>query len=271
MKFKEELADFYGVKIFVNRDDTAGNIILKGENPEQVEIETILKNIKDDSIIVDIGACYGEYTLVCAKKLEDIGESLGKKSQGLVIAIEPNPYHFKLLKKGVELNGLRNVILINKALSDSGRVERMDFYIGDTHLEGSTLFISKMIQELGNDIPYERIQVDVTTLDILLEQLNINKIDILKLDAEGAERKILRGAEKILKNSPGLKMLTEFGTFAISSSGESPIEYLTFLINRFKEVRILRDGKELGDGRDIIDYDNVKDKSRIVCTNIFCQ
>lgn len=247
---------FCGVTIFVNPYDTVGSIILKGENPEQVEIDIVLKNIKEDSIIVDVGACYGEYTLLCAKKAR------------IVIAVEPNPYNFNLLRKGVESNRFTNVILVNKALSDNEG--SMSFYIGKNHLEGATLFKSKMTQELGNDIQYEEIQVKVTTLDKLLSELNINKIDILKLDAEGAERRILRGAENTLKNY-NLKMLTEFGTYAISSSGESPIEYLTFLVNRFKEVKILRDGKDLGDGKDIINERNIKYKYKIVCTNLFCQ
>lgn len=256
---QEKESSFCGVKIFVNPNDTAGNIILKGDNPEQVEINTILKNIKEDSIMVDVGACYGEYTLLCAKKA----------NKGKVIAVEPNPYHFKLLKKSVEANRLENVILINKALSDDEGM--MSFYMGNNHLEGSTLFKDKMIQELGNNVIFEEIQVEVITLDTLLQSLSINKIDILKIDAEGAELKIIKGAEKTLKESTDLKMLTEFGIHSIASSGESPVEYLTYLTNRFKEVRILRDGKELGDRRDIIDKNNIRFKYKIVCTNLFCR
>lgn len=185
---KEEIATFYGIKIFVNRNDTAGNIILRGGNPEQVEIDTILRNIKEDSVIVDVGACYGEYTLILANKCKN----------GLIIAVEPNPYHFELLKKGVEINGFKNIILINKALSDKEGIA--DFYMGDKHLEGSTLFKDKMIKELGHGISFEKISIDVTTLDKLCDELGINKIDILKLDAEGAEFRILKGAERIFKN-----------------------------------------------------------------------
>lgn len=247
---------FRGVRVFVNPDDTVGSIILKGEEPEQIELDHIINNVKDDSVIVDVGACYGEYALVCANKAR----------KGIVVAIEPNPLHFELLKRGIEFNNFKNIILINKALSD--RVCKMEFYIGNKHLEGSSLFKPNV---MGTDREYKTIQIDVTTLDKLLQELNIHRIDILKIDSEGAELKIMKGAENILKNSPDLKMLTEFGTDAISNSGESPIEYLTFLINRFKDVRILRDGKELGDGRDIIDRNNLKYKYKIVCTNLFCQ
>lgn len=245
--------------MFVNLNDTAGTIILRGENPEEVEIQTVLNNIKSNSIIVDVGACYGEYTLLCANKAKD----------GTVIAIEPNPYHFELLKKGIEANNFKNVILVNMALSD--KEEEVDFYIGNEHMEGSTLFKDKMTQELGHNNKHEIIKVKSITLDKLLSNFNIDKIDILKIDAEGAELKIIKGAKNTLKNSKNLKILTEFGTNAISSSGESPIEYLTFLINRFKEVKILRDGKDLGDGRDIIDRNNIKHKYKIICTNLFCQ
>lgn len=256
MNLNESSTFFRGVKIFVNSNDTVGNIILKGnEEPEKEELDMIINNIKDDSIIVDVGACYGEYALVCA--------NMAKK--GLIVAIEPNPYHFELLKKGVKSNNFTNIILVNKALSD--KEGKMKFYIGNKHSEGSSLFKSNAIQYNGK---YETIETDVTTLDKLLYSLGIHKIDILKLDTEGTELKILKGAKKILQNSTNLKMLTEFGSNAIFASGESPVEYLTFLVNRFKEVRILRDGKEMGDGREIIDRNNIKFKYRIICTNIFC-
>lgn len=254
MNPKERSTIFRGIKIFVDPEDTVGNIILKGEEPEQVELDIFLKHINIDSIIVDVGACYGEYTLVCANKAKN----------GLVIAIEPNPYNFKLLKKGVEANNFKNVILINKALSD--KEGKMEFYMGNKHMEGSTLFKSKLTQELGNDALYEKCEVDVTTLDKILSELNITNIDVLKMDAEGAEVKILKGGMRTLIESRKLKMLTEFGTYTISSSGESPIDYLTFLVNKFKEVRILRDGDDSG----IINKNNIKFKHKIVCTNIWC-
>lgn len=253
----ESFTIFRGVKIFVNPDDTVGSIILQGkEEPEKVELDMVLENVKDDSIIVDIGACYGEYALVMANKAK----------RGLVIAIEPNPYHFAMLKKGVEANNLTNIILINKAVSDIEN-KKQTLFIGRKHLEGSSLFEDKVKDE---DTFYGNIQVDVTTLDEILSSMNIDKIDILKMDAEGAELKILKGAERTLKNSIQLKMLTEFGMKAILASGESPVEFLTFLVDRFKEVRILRNGKELGDGRDIIDRNNIKYKYEIMCTNLFC-
>lgn len=256
MEYKSVI--FRNIKIFVNDNDTVGKIILKGkEEAEQLELDTLLKNVNTNSIIVDVGACYGEYTLVCASKA----------TNGIVIAIEPNPYHFELLKKGVEANNLKNVILINKALTN--KEGKSDFYMGDKHLEGSTLFKDKMIQEIGNQ-SYKKIEIKTITLDKLLADLKISHIDILKIDSEGAEVKILKGAMRTLINCNKLKMLTEFGCIAISSSREIPIEYLKFLIGRFKDVTIV--GGETGEDENrIINKNNIESKCKIVCTNIWCE
>ncbi len=253
INIKEVSTHFIGSKIIVNENDITGRMIINNEIPEEIVFKEFIKHINKNSIIVDIGACYGQYTIICSKIASD----------GLVIAIEPNPYHFLMLQKGIKLNNLKNVILLNVALSDFQGTSKL--FMSDKHLEGSTLFEEKLNEEL-EDVERISTDVNVITLDKLLSQLNIdhNKIDIIKMDSEGSEMKILKGSKQILNESKNLKLLTEFGTYAISASNENPKEFLNLLITRFKNVRILELNK-------IINKDNIDICSKIVCKCIFCQ
>jgi len=64
-----------------------------------------LKLSKDD-VVLDAGAFIGDFTIKVARKVKE------------VVAVEPLPWAFKILKKNVEMNELKNVTLVNKALWD---------------------------------------------------------------------------------------------------------------------------------------------------------
>ena len=141
-----------------------------------------LKISKGD-IVIDVGANVGMFTVKAAKQ---VGNS------GLVIAIEPAESNLNLLKKNIELNKFKNVITIPKAV---GSLEgNSKFYISKhsaTH--------SMVLMPFNQEIVKNEIEVEVDTLDNIAQQLNLKKIDFVKMDAEGAELTILKGAEKSLK------------------------------------------------------------------------
>jgi tRNA G37 N-methylase Trm5 len=76
---------------------------------EEYETDLIKKEIDRGDVVLDLGANIGYYTLLFAKKVGD---------EGRVYAFEPDPTNFSLLKKNVEINGYRNVVLIQKAVSN---------------------------------------------------------------------------------------------------------------------------------------------------------
>lgn len=262
--------------LVVNCNAITGRIFASGKIYEEYELNKFLENVKEDSIIIDIGACYGQYALTSAKKAY----------KGMVIAVEANPYNFSLLRKGVDINtddnnilSNKNVICVNKALSDiEGKAE---LSMPDTHPEGGSLYLNINMQYGFQKI--EKMMVDVTTLDKLLDDLKdigmINfdhsNIDMIKIDVEGNEMKVLRGAKKVLEQSKNLKILTEFSTDMIKSSGEDPRELLQLLLDRFKEVKILS-FEEIPMVTDttnnIIDKNNIDVKAEMGHhANLFCQ
>lgn len=134
---------------------------------------------KHGDIVFDVGSHIGFYTISSAKRC-------GNK--GKVFCFEPNPDTFKRLNKNIKINGLSNVISNNIAISDKNGLIKLK--IGESS-EGSTIMKNGSLKSYYDDITIQSI-----TLDEFVINQNIKNIDILKIDAEGAELLILKGAIK---------------------------------------------------------------------------
>ena len=160
---------------------------------------------KQGDVVVDVGAHIGFYTLKSAK-------SVG--SSGKVVAIEPDPQNFILLKNNIALNNFNNVIAVNAALSDF--VGQKIFYCStDPSLSG--------FQPSGSQtIVREAIAVNTLTLIELLKDLGIDTVNWLKIDVEGEELKVLKGSMPFLQSSNLVKIILE-----ISLDKENILNYLS--------------------------------------------
>ena len=152
-----------------------------------------------DGVAFDIGAHQGYYTTKLAK-------NAGKK--GLVFAFEPEPKNFKILCDNIELNELTNVIPIQKAVSNyvgTGSLFTYDINknwdSGKHFLRGSTLE-EAYGRELKKPVPspFQDTNVEVTTLNAIKDEYEIKRADIIKIDVEGAELKVIEGATNILND-----------------------------------------------------------------------
>lgn len=173
-------------------------LILKEKADWDIFIEVYLRDaygketLKNGFTVVDVGAHVGLYTMLAAEKVGNTGK---------VIAVEPAPINYKQLQENIAINDFKNVISLEMALSDHIGLEKL--YIASRSTCNS--FNSDVSSFQKNTPSY--VEVKVNTLDYLLKNLNIKKIDILKIDAEGAELQILKGAKETLKNNPNVKIL----------------------------------------------------------------
>lgn len=130
--------------------------------------------------IVDVGAGDGLDSLVFSR---------GVGPEGRVLAIEAHPATFVLLEQTCRLNGLANVIPVQCAVMDEpGSVTMVE--------EGPHRDYYSVIGASSAEAPTE--DVPATTLDEVCEEHEIERIDLLKMNIEGAERYALQGAENAL-------------------------------------------------------------------------
>lgn len=131
-------------------------------------------------IFIDVGAHIGKYTV-----------KLARNSSNKVIAIEPEKNNFSFLEKNIALNKLKNTICINKGAYSA--MTKLPFYFSGKG-EGTHSILKQ-------DENREEIFIPVDTLDNIVSQFGIlQKINLIKIDAEGAEFEVLKGAKNILKN-----------------------------------------------------------------------
>jgi FkbM family methyltransferase len=125
-------------------------------------------------VVVEIGAHHGAYAVILGK--------LTQKRNGRLIAVEPNPQSFTMLKKNVVLNNLDETVICERlAIGDTSGSQYLK-------LEGSQSRTSKEQDE-------SCCLVEVITLEYLFAKYKINKVDFLIIDVEGAELPVLRSIE----------------------------------------------------------------------------
>ena len=153
--------------------------------PQTTEVFRTL--IKSDMKVVDIGANIGYYTILSAKL---VGKS------GTVYAFEPEDRNFEDLMENIEFNELKNVIAVQKAISNSDGIATL--YTSKYESGEHSLVKGRVKDGLGT--------VDVET--VRLDDVVKGDIDFLKMDVEGNEPNVLKGAERTLKG-PNIKLVVE--------------------------------------------------------------
>lgn len=186
------------------------------EDPERRFVERFLR---PGMTVLDIGAHHGFYTLLAARKVGDNGQ---------VIAFEPSPRERRRLIRHVRLNRCRNVRLEPFAVAgEEGHVQLFLVKGIDTGL--SSLRRPKVAEEV------DPISVAAVTLDAYLARERIRRVGFVKMDVEGAELHVLRGATETLSVRPRPVILCEVQDVRTEPFGYSATEILHFLWERSYE------------------------------------
>lgn len=178
---------------------------------EKYQTELFRKIVKKGMVVVDIGASIGYYTLIAA---ELVGEN------GKVFAFEPEPENYALLVRNIEANGYKNVLPVQKAVSN--KVETTRLFLSP---DGNTGWHRIYDSQDG----WDSIEIETVTLDEFFKDKE-GRIDVIKMDVEGAEMAVLQGMSHILKGNDNLKIFTEFMPMLLEKFGSSPEGYLSQLI-----------------------------------------
>jgi FkbM family methyltransferase len=160
----------YGYQVYCRSEDNFNDLAIMIQHEHD-----LLKRFsaKEGDVVVDIGAYMGRYTIISSKCVGPNGK---------VVCLEADPSNFEMLNHSIKLNNLTNVISFN-CITYSKEMDIVDVNT------------------------YNRMHVN--TLDYLLHQNGIDAVNWMKIDVEGAEFEVLKGAHNILSNSKDISILIE--------------------------------------------------------------
>jgi len=194
---------------------------------ETSEMRFVERFLKDGMTVLDIGAHHGLYTLLASRI---VGEN------GKVIAFEPSPRERRRLERHLRLNRCRNVHVESVALDQSPG--ESDLFL----VEGSEDYCNSL-RAPAVTAATTKVKVKVTTLDEYLSRGPVSNVDFIKLDVEGAELGVLKGAKRVLTTLPRPVFLIEvydIRTLPWGYMGRDIVSYLDGIGYRWH--RVLEDG-----------------------------
>ncbi len=220
-KVKSNFAIVQGHKMFLDSKDSL-YLSINGIY-EKFETKLIKNEIKQDDIVLDLGANIGYYTLIFAKL---VGEN------GKVFAFEPDPTNFALLKKNVKINDYKNIVLINKAVSN--KTGKLKLFLCEDNKGDHRIYDSKDDRKF--------IEIESIRLDDYFKNQN-NKINFIKMDIQGAEYRAVKGMRVLLNENENVKILSEFWPIGLKKSGVEPIEFLKLLLQHGFKINDINKAK----------------------------
>lgn len=161
---------------------------------EPETIDAILAHLPQGGTFVDVGANIGAIALEIAVR----------RPAARVIAIEASPAIIPYLRQNIERNTLTNVTLVPVAASD--RESEIDLYLPPAEKFG--------MASAAPQFDVAPVRVPAQPLDAILADLGITDVDVIKIDAEGAELDVLRGAHALLINVKQPTIIFEFADWA---------------------------------------------------------
>jgi FkbM family methyltransferase len=129
------------------------------------------------NVVIDAGANIGIFSIIASNLVG---------SEGLVVSIEPLPENYQILKQNIELNSLENVFPIKAALgNENGAV--------NLYLDKGKSTVSSITEKSETYLTVPQI-----TLEELLKKFNIDIVDFIKMDIEGAEAAVIKAGQGTL-------------------------------------------------------------------------
>lgn len=174
--------------------------------PEDYEKENFLlinKIVEKDDVVIDIGAHIGLMAVVLGKR---VGVN------GKVYTFEPTPRTFEILNKTIHLNKLEHIVTsVNKAVSSGS---------GSIEFNANNEDVSNSIVLYEYNTGHKKITVQTVSIDDFVKEKKILQLNFIKIDAEGVELDILKGAGKTLRDFD-CKMILALHPVAIEAKGDS--------------------------------------------------
>lgn len=204
---------------------------------EPFETSLFEQEVQSGDVVLDLGANIGYYTLIFASRVGPAGH---------VYAFEPDPENAELLRRNVKLNGYRNVTTVEAAVSDEQQT--LTLYLSDESK-------AHRIYDAGGGrgtATVEAVRLD----DWFAQHADAPRVDIVKMDIEGAEGLAFAGMRELVARTRPRLLVTEFQPRSLARCGTEPAAYLAALRSAgYALYEIPRDATrmELVEDRDLLD------------------
>ena len=199
-----------GVTVVLNPNDPVNSGGLTFNVYERAETRFFQSVLRPGMTVVDIGANIGLYTALAVR---------GVGSAGRIVAVEADRESFTYLRQTVAANNAPNVTCVPKAAADHCGV--MKLFVSKDNRGDNRLY--------ENELCSDSYEVEVVTVDALLGELGISSVDVVKIDVQGYEGRVLEGMRQTLDRSPKVTILMEFWPHGLRCSGTQPDELLRSL------------------------------------------
>jgi FkbM family methyltransferase len=184
---KEHILNINGHKFATIPNDIGiSEELLMFRTHEPLSTKLLSPLLKDGMYCLDVGSNIGYYACL---------ESNAVGNSGKVISIEPSPINYKYLKKNIELQNMSNTEVYNFACgNENGEIE---FLVSDRS-NWSRVATDKFI-DAPPDAILQTIKVPVKTIDFLIQEKSLPRLDFIRMDVEGYEINIVEGMHKTLE------------------------------------------------------------------------
>lgn len=193
-----------GYVLCASTDSALVALLLDGGELERGTRLLIERLLSPGDVFIDVGANIGLHTLAAARAMKGVGK---------IIAFEPYGPTMRRLKTTLWFNGFLPMVDLHQSAA-SNRFEVSKLYLGATSGHHS-LFPLDTQESPGGD----PVDVRLVTLDGTIE--SGERVDLLKIDAEGAELDVLQGAMATIESNPEIGLIVEFGPSHVKRTGHN--------------------------------------------------
>jgi FkbM family methyltransferase len=241
-----EVQDFV---MFVDTRDIHVAPSLAADGIWEPHITSLLKAVlRPGMTFVDAGANIGYYTVLASRLIGPTGR---------VLAFEPDPANFRLLRQNVEVNECSNVTLVQKALGEDDKGARL--YLSPDDLgDHSTIDSSRYARALA---------VDTLRMDEVFSD-PASRIDWVKLDTQGSELSILGGMQGIFESGRFPSLICEYCPMRLRRCGTDPNATPTLLKSIGYDIEVIGVGNERSRSMDVRDLMEFAD--RVIEVDLLC-
>jgi FkbM family methyltransferase len=192
-KMKTELMAFntqWNYFFIISDHSSYNTMMLTHEGNVPFHLLYIIKSFSEKPIFIDVGAHHGSYILAFHQYCK------------MIVAIEANPLNYSFLRHNLALNKIDNCISINCIVTS---------HDGFADLYTSELSVLHSIKKSRVGEPKQKIRIPAYKLDtLLIGKLALDRIDIIKIDVEGAEKEVLIGMHTIINRFKPILVIEVF-------------------------------------------------------------